>query len=331
MAALGAAGGAGAAAARAAGGGGRAGAEKRPQAPAAAPPLDDLSVEAEAPNLLARGAGLLRRHGVCHLRGAFGPALAAGGGGGLAARAARILADVQRRLDARGLDYTTQTKAFCFADVASRDRGRLDVRHGLDTPDGFASDALLRNPHAMRVAREVLGNDCVPHFSGIVFSSPGSVTQAWHRDGPHLFGDDHPGLPAHALTVFVPLCTVSAAMGSPQFCPGTHMLSDATCNAMEHRVFQVPVIEAGDAIVFDYRVLHRGMGNSSSSGGGDTNGGQVRPLFYVVYAKPWWRDKTNFGSEMLMSGSAGNGNGSGARSDVAGDGNGKRARTSGES
>ena len=67
-------------------------------ATAAAPPLDDLSVEAEAPNLLARGAGLLRRHGVCHLRGAFGPALAAGGGGGLAARAARILADVQRRL-----------------------------------------------------------------------------------------------------------------------------------------------------------------------------------------------------------------------------------------
>ena len=40
--------------------------------------------------------------------------------------------------------------------------------------------------------------------------------QAWHADGPHLFGGDAaeavPSLPAHALTVFLPLADVTEAV-----------------------------------------------------------------------------------------------------------------------
>eukprot|EP00937_MAST-01D_sp_MAST-1D-sp2_P007638 g7638.t1 len=42
---------------------------------------------------------------------------------------------------------------------------------------------------------------------------------------------------------------------------------------------------AGGAIMFDYRVHHRGLANAS---------GSARPLLYFTYAKPWFDDVTNY-------------------------------------
>ena len=41
-------------------------------------------------------------------------------------------------------------------------------------------------------------------------------------------------------------------------------------------------------VVFDYRVKHRGLANNS---------GQVRPVVYVTYAKPGFRDDANFSAK----------------------------------
>ena len=52
-------------------------------------------------------------------------------------------------------------------------------------------------------------------------------------------------------------------------------------------------LAAGSAIVFDYRVLHRGLANRS---------GAARPLLYFTYGRAWFRDATNYPSLSLFEG-----------------------------
>jgi hypothetical protein len=47
-----------------------------------------------------------------------------------------------------------------------------------------------------------------------------------------------------------------------------------------------PLVLAGDALIFDYRVLHRGKANASLW----TN----RPILVLTYSQPWFRDLLNF-------------------------------------
>ena len=42
---------------------------------------------------------------------------------------------------------------------------------------------------------------------------------------------------------------------------------------------------AGGAILFDYRILHRGLGNGSPAD---------RPMLYFTYGRQWFRDSTNY-------------------------------------
>jgi len=48
----------------------------------------------------------------------------------------------------------------------------------------------------------------------------------------------------------------------------------------------LPAVAAGTAILFDYRLGHRGMGNKSDA---------PRPTLYLTYTnKPGWKDRDNF-------------------------------------
>jgi ectoine hydroxylase-related dioxygenase (phytanoyl-CoA dioxygenase family) len=58
-------------------------------------------------------------------------------------------------------------------------------------------------------------------------------------------------------------------------------------SGVQNEVVAVP----GDAIVFDYRILHRGLANISD---------QARPLAYFTFAKPWFRDATNYTKTSLF-------------------------------
>ena len=55
----------------------------------------------------------------------------------------------------------------------------------------------------------------------------------------------------------------------------------------------VPDLRLGDAVLFDYRVLHRGTRNTS---------GGPRPVFVMTLAKPWFRDLLNFPRRALFPG-----------------------------
>jgi hypothetical protein len=46
-----------------------------------------------------------------------------------------------------------------------------------------------------------------------------------------------------------------------------------------------PYTELGDCIFMDYRTLHGGLANKSDG---------IRPILYVTYHRPWFRDYQNY-------------------------------------
>lgn len=168
-------------------------------------------------------------------------------------------------LSVRGIDFRQQTQPFAFSDVASRCRGRIDIRHGLDRQP-FSDAALVQHPGWWPVVQHVLGSDACLNYAGLVVSLAGSDDQQWHVDGPHLFSDVE--VPAHALTVFIPLVDVDETLGCPQFFLGSHLQAVARKMA-EGDIAEDPVdcspMSAGSVVVFDYRLVHRGTANTHST------------------------------------------------------------------
>jgi hypothetical protein len=195
-------------------------------------------------------------------------------------------------------------------ELVRRSPGRYDlvVETDPDLNEGRGAPILALREGApwLPFVRRVLGADARLIHAGCVCSLPGSAVQGIHRDGKHLFSSGELGgsvLPTHCLTVFVPLVPLTAAVGPTQFWPGTHvtfgdapratsMSGSVTFAAPESSGVQDEVVAVpGDAIVFDYRILHRGLANISD---------QARPLAYFTFAKPWFRDATNYTKTSLF-------------------------------
>ena len=87
------------------------------------------------------------------------------------------------------------------------------------------------------------------------------------------------------------------------FWPGSHVLADAR-KAFAGEMPSVALAGArSDAIVFDYRVVHRGMANEASA---------ARPVLYLTFCRSWFRDQQNFPDERLFApSSVGGGRGMG--------------------
>ena len=210
-----------------------------------------------------------------------------------------------------------------FVEVVERDGGRLDVRHSLcDAPIATVLAAVSRTGLAAVLA-DLLGQDAQVVAGGnvVAMSIEGWTehmdtgadedvvlgdsmgAQAWHADGPHLFASavDEPAaasLPAHALNIFVPLVDLTEANGATEFACGTHRRGHeltprdddddgaAASDGGDERGERTAILaRAGDALVFDYRLWHRGLPNLSSAD---------RPLLYLVAARSWWRDDRNY-------------------------------------
>jgi hypothetical protein len=162
-----------------------------------------------------------------------------------------------------------------------------------------------------RVLTAALGSDLKFLSSGCFLSTPNSSAQTTHTDGPML-SRQHNLFP-YAVNVFMPLVEVGPANGT-EFYPGTQLADAAlisrrpqgsgdatplTCPleaeaaggaspvvAGKSRV--VPSASPGYALLFDYRVLHRGMPNKT---------GEPRPCLYATFARPWYTDLYNFSTE----------------------------------
>ena len=188
-----------------------------------------------------------------------------------------------------------------FDEVVQRSPGRWDIPISLDE---FAVDdrALPWWP----LITAVLGEHAEHSFSGVVYSDPGSPAQCWHIDSPH-FSADH--LPPHALNVMVALHDIPLVMGPTELALGSHRLTNHLQNpalVADELVYQhettcperlfvgtsqdtpahfSPALTSGSCLIFDDRILHRGLANGSN---------KRRSMVYFSYRQAGYRENTHF-------------------------------------
>jgi hypothetical protein len=135
----------------------------------------------------------------------------------------------------------------------------------------------------------------------VVYSKPGALNQDWHCDGRHLAGAqkadfDGSGVSRpYAVCVFVPLVDLSPEVGFTQFWAGSHRsegLIGFGAAALVLRGNVDGIIKKGGCVAYDYRTMHRGMGNASK----DT----LRPVLQFLYATEAYQETKNYGSRSLF-------------------------------
>ena len=135
----------------------------------------------------------------------------------------------------------------------------------------------------------------------VVYSRPGAAHQDWHCDGRHLAGAaradfDGDGLaPPYALCVFCPLVDLNADVGFTQFWAGSHCGAELIGFGGAAEVLRGTVdgiVQAGGAVAYDYRTMHRGMANVSAW--------TTRPVLQFLYAESNYRETKNYGAESLF-------------------------------
>lgn len=188
-----------------------------------------------------------------------------------------------------------------YDEIVQRSPGRWDVPispQRFDTP-------VTKLPWWPLVAA-VLGEDAEHSFSGVVFSDPGSTAQCWHIDSPHLAAEHR--MP-HALNAMVALHDIAIDMGPTEVAVGSHILSNHLRNpalVRDQLVYQhadmspallvegteqrMPArwaepLTVGSCLVFDDRIMHRGLANHSA---------ETRYVAYFSYRRKAYTENTHF-------------------------------------
>mmetsp|Transcript_18213 Transcript_18213/g.21029 ORF Transcript_18213/g.21029 Transcript_18213/m.21029 type:complete len:525 (+) Transcript_18213:20-1594(+) len=144
---------------------------------------------------------------------------------------------------------------------------------------------------------------------GGIVSLPGSADQAIHADTPHLF-ETIDCLPAHYINAFclgaeaqcIKDCygfsTGATSVGGTAFVHTSHKLSftasleNGWTTTTEPQVLQNlvrPSLKIGDLVLFDCRILHFGLANTSRS--------VIRPMLYTNMSQAWFHDPKNWDEE----------------------------------
>jgi hypothetical protein len=147
----------------------------------------------------------------------------------------------------------------------------------------FGDPDVFANPRLLKFLEPVLGKDFqLSNFTAVV-SHPGAPIQHIHRDSGHLFAEPlvGPDLPVYAVNVAVPLIDVDTRTGPTGVWLGSHRWPGPTAPI---ETMTVASFQRGDCILLDYRTLHTGLPNASR---------QIRPIIYMVYARPWFFDNQN--------------------------------------
>jgi hypothetical protein len=168
--------------------------------------------------------------------------------------------------------------------LRERGKGRWDMNlPEFDTNTYAFLNDTTKSPW-MPIVKEILGKEVVLIHKGIFLSMPGSSKQVYHQDGPHLTTQYQK--PCHAINVFVPLVDLKLDNGPTEFCLSSHILG---YDELDEGFATIPTVSAGTPIIFDYRLGHRGLANSSAT---------CRPIVYCTYAASAdgkeFRDSVNF-------------------------------------
>jgi hypothetical protein len=158
-----------------------------------------------------------------------------------------------------------------FDVLRERGHGRFDMEiPAFETPEYDFLNSFEKTSW-MPIVRSILGEDVVLIHKGAFMSLPGAGAQVYHQDGVHLTTQTQ--RPCHAINVFVPLVDLNSRNGPTEFVLGSHVLGH---DGYDRDFLDTPKPKAGTPVVFDYRLGHRGMANSSQD---------CRPIVYCTYAR----------------------------------------------
>lgn len=159
----------------------------------------------------------------------------------------------------------------------------LDLNPPFDRPELFAS------PPVLAIARATLGVDAIINSLTVVIALPGAEAQRPHVDHRMLFPKDEAAsmaAPPYALTAIIPLLDLTLATGSTEVWPRGPCMPTPDLWSCKQPGSTVLPLALGDVGIIDYRVCHGGTPNV---------GLEPRPILYIVYSRPWFRDSENFG------------------------------------
>ncbi len=158
----------------------------------------------------------------------------------------------------------------------------------LDLSGGFADPAIYANPVIVAIARMALDSNAILESFGAVVSLAGAQQQHIHRDSTLLFDAAiAPILPAHALTLAMPLIDMNEHHGTTALWPRSHRWKERD----ESVPPIAPDVPAGSCILWDFRLFHGGTANRSD---------QHRPMIYGTFARRWYQDPGNFTKKGLQ-------------------------------
>lgn len=252
------------------------------------PAPDERSLCSPSPQTIRAARDALQQNGFVVLGGASGEGLIDSQLVRSARDQARVDLDAMLgRLRKQGFD--PDSSSFSFAEVVHRSARRYDLR--LDrrrlppaSPWNFLSEA------AAAWAIPILETCDVQEaleaaVEGVLTSLPGAPHQRFHQDGPHK----------GSYNCFVPLVDVGAQGTGTEFWEASHtnpivpelvlsgalgveeasQLAAVAGNGEDSVSIVQPNLSAGDMLLYDYRVIHRGPANPTESS---------RPIYYCGFA-----------------------------------------------
>jgi len=232
-------------------------------------------------------------------------------------------------VDKLGIDPVQQQ--YRFSEIATRQKNRWDLRIKQSNDDAPLLTSLCQDAAALATPVIEKLHTLLPRRTddagwrglqglgaaqpkldslGAIVSLQGAKPQRFHSDASKRHFALASALPRHRLfNVFVPLVDIAEDSYGPQFWPGSHLertrmtryrqvLSRSTHVEDDPRTMlamEAPACQAGGLIIFDYRILHRGLANSAIF---------VRPVAYAVLSTGGARDTVKFPSNSLRSAAA---------------------------
>ena len=198
------------------------------------------------------------------------------------------IAAVFRSVDAvRKIEPMNRIK---FKEVMQRDTGRFDIDLSeVAALRDFVSYVTPKTGTAPWLSTvDIVTRGAVLKRIGVVVSTGGggTGTQQWHADGPSC---NEAGT---AVCAFLPLCDLDERTGYTTFWGGTQemkqeeLLKGEIAERLGKASFYKGVGKKGDALLYDYKVVHRGEKNAMAEG-------EIRPILYLVYGTEDF-EETNF-------------------------------------
>ena len=253
--------------------------------------LKDLVVT----NSILHACSIMQQNGLVFMRGA----VEAERIDDLRAVAKERIAQVEALIKVHRPEIRLGLDLFAYEEMASRGIHRFDVVFQENDERSRPIFQLARNaPWVTLIQKQLLDVSMNtreasngPSFSiiaSVVYSDPGSEDQEWHSDGPHQ------GKDCYAICVFLPLIDLDKKVGFTQFYPRSHTRSMlgmggaalATGSAVN------AIVNRGDAVLYDYRTMHRGIGNKSE--------GTRRPILQLLYHRPDYKEARNYGKQSII-------------------------------